>query len=38
MTQKRCARDNESLDLLMRISHRQGPLKSHELNQIIDTQ
>ena len=37
MTKKRCALDDESLDMLMRISHRQQPLKSHELNQKIDT-
>ena len=37
MTKKSCGLDNGSLDILMRISHRQEPLKSHELNQIIDT-
>ena len=37
MTKKRCALDDESLDMQMRISHRQEPLKIHELNQIIDT-
>ena len=37
MTKKGCALDDESLDILMRISHRQKPLKTHELNQIIDT-
>ena len=36
VTKKRCALDNESLDIIMRISHRQEPLTSHELNQIID--
>ena len=37
MTKKRCALDDECLDMLMRISYRQEPLKSYELNQIIDT-
>ena len=37
MTKKKCALDIESLDMLMRISHKQDPLKSHELNQITDT-
>ena len=37
MTKKRRALDDEGLDMLMRISHRQQPLKSHELNQKIDT-
>ena len=37
MTKKRCALDDESLGMLKRISHRQEPLKSHELNQILET-
>ena len=37
MTKKRCALDDESLDMQIRISHRQEPLKIHELNQITDT-
>ena len=37
LTKKRYALDDESLNMLMRISHRREPLKSHELNQIIDT-
>ena len=32
VTKKRCALDIESLDMLMKISHKQDPLKSHELN------
>ena len=37
MTKKRCALNNENLDIIMRIFHRQEALKTHELNQIIDT-
>ena len=37
MTKKRFALDDESLCMLKRISHRQEPLKSQELNQILET-
>ena len=37
MTKKRCGLHDESLDMLMRISYKQEPLKTHELNQLIDT-
>lgn len=36
LTKKRCALDDKSLDMLMRISHRKDPLETHELNQVID--
>ena len=37
MIKKRRALNDESFDILMTISHRQEPLTSPELDQIIDT-
>ena len=36
MTKKRCALDDKSLDLLMRIAYRKDPLQNHEINEITD--